>query len=76
MKSALLFNWGCNMYYFFSLKTNWNDLNLDCLFLRNSKLLTLVVPLSSKINAEVLPLNYLVLKHIYIHCEYNDMPCF
>ena len=46
-----------------TLKTNWNDLNLDCLFLfwRTSKLLTLLVPLSSKINAEVLPL------HMYVH---------
>ena len=66
MKSALLFNWGCNMYYFFSLKTNWNDLNSDCLFD------CLLVPLSSQINAEVLPL----LEHMYIcgpHCdlEYN-----
>ena len=27
------------MYYFISLKTNWNDFNLDCLFLflRTSK---------------------------------------
>ena len=38
MKSALLFN-GVAICTFFRLKKNWNDLNLDCLFLflRTSK---------------------------------------
>ena len=46
MKSALLIYQGCNVYCIFSFKSNCN-----------SKYLTLLVPLSSKINVEVLSLH-------------------
>ena len=60
MKSALLCNWGCNRYNFFSFNTNLKRLKFGGLvnLWHTSKLLTLLVPLSSKTNAEVLPLNH------------------